>query len=192
MRKTWVGKLALVLALAAGLMLAVPAGNASAEVGKKGDLGIGGDIGLGGAVNSATSSFAFGLTPYLSYHPIDNLAIFTRMPFWEGYFGTVDTHVFPFLFGARYYIPTPVDKLRGYVGGALGFSILHTSVSAFGFSASSDVVRFSMDFNGGVEYEVIDNLGISGGLDIFIPNVESGATARIGVMGGVVYYLPVL
>lgn len=185
---TRIGKFLAVAFLALGLMLAAPLNEARADVGMAGDLGIGGDILLGG---THRGTFAFGITPYISYHPIDNLAIFGRLPFWEGYFDTVDTHMFPFLFGARYYFTLPVDGLRAFAGGALGFSIAHTSLTVFGVTASSTDVNFSLDFHGGVEYEVIDNLGISGTFDIYLPNVDANTTARFGVLAGVVYYLPI-
>lgn len=176
----------IILAVAVVLLMA-PA--ASANVGMKGDLGVGGHIVLGGTANNY-SAFTFGLTPYISIAPMDNLSIWARLPFWEGNFDNVDCHVFPFVFGARYYFNV-MDRLRVYPSLGIGASVLHTSISAFGVTATDSTGGFSIEFGGGVEYEVMDNLAIDGSLDFFVPKVEDGAFMRIGVMVGVIYYLPV-
>jgi len=179
-------RLSLKLAILAMLALMLTAGSASADVGLTGDLGIGGHVVIGGTAANGFGGFTFGLTPYISISPIDNLSIWGRLPFWEGNFGA-DVHVFPFVFGARYYFEV-MDKLRVYPGIGIGLSILHTDL---GFLGSSDTAGFSLEFHGGVEYEVADNLAVDASLDFFVPKITSNAFIRIGVMVGVVYYLPV-
>ncbi len=173
-----------------GVFLMGAASSAEAA-GRKMDLGIGGHIGLGGTTDE---QFAFALTPYLSFSPIDNLSVFGRLPFYEGLFtGPVDIHLFPFLFGARYHFQV-MDKLRVYPGMALGFTIIHTAaIKAGGFTiaGANDAVRFSLNFQGGVEYEVIPNLGLDASFDIYLINVEKNANARFGVTLGAIYYLPI-
>jgi len=175
-------------------------------LGKKGDLAVGGDIMLGGAtkpMSGADGGFAFGIEPMVMVFPIDNLAIFTRMPFWERQFSSfsaggfsvdLDIDYFPFLFGARYYYTIPSLKaMQIYGGGAIGATV-GTSGSGLGGTGSSSY--FSIDMHFGGQYEVIDNLGIDFNFDIYMPNIgpRSGGekvVARFGVMGGVFYHFSI-
>ncbi len=191
-------KIMMVVVLAMGFVLFGQAPEARADIAREMDLGIGGHMFLGGTNNS---QFTFGLVPQISFAPIDNLQIFSRLPFWMGNFHVDDSdfqlHVFPFLFGAKYNIKL-MDKLYFYPALAMGFSILHSktnvaSIAGFsvpGVSGTSTTVRFTIDFQSGIQYEIMDNLAFDGGLDIMIYNVEGGATVAFGVMGGVIYYLP--
>jgi len=191
-------RLSLKLAILAMLALMLTAGSASADVGLTGDLGIGGHVVIGGHVGISgnnnvgfglSDGFTFGITPYISISPIDNLSIWTRLPFWEGNFGN-DVHIFPFVFGARYYFKV-AEKLRVYPGLGIGGSAAHISWGGFGGNQSTG--GFALEFHGGVEYEVDDNLAIDACFDIFFPTLGSSKVSlvRIGVMVGVVYYLPV-
>lgn len=170
---------AVMIAFVVGFMMFGSIDEARADVGLVGDLVLGGDLILGGAVGGGYSGFAFGIEPMIAYHPIDNLYVFGRLPFWEGYFaGGGSVHFFPFIFGARYYFPV-ASYIRVFAGGGLGFTISHVATA-----------HFALDFHGGVEFEVIDNLGIDTSFDIFLPVVASTTAARFGLTGGIKYYLP--
>jgi len=187
-------RLSLKIAILFMLALMLTSAPASAEVGMAGDLGIGGHVILGGTAGNGFGGFTFGLTPHISIFPIDNLAVFARLPFWEGNFAGGDVHVFPFMFGVRYYFNV-LDNLRVYPGIAIGASVLHYPGVNFGFGfgnvGATTRGGFSLEFQGGVEYEVIENLAIDANFDIFIPRITSGTFVRIGVMAGVIWYLPV-
>jgi len=125
-------RLSLKIAILFMLALMLTSAPASAEVGMAGDLGIGGHVILGGTAGNGFGGFTFGLTPHISIFPIDNLAVFARLPFWEGNFAGGDVHVFPFMFGVRYYFNV-LDNLRVYPGIAIGASVLHYPGVNFGF-----------------------------------------------------------
>jgi len=184
-------------------MFFILAGNAEASgLAKKGQIAVGGDIMLGGvtpAFSGGDGAFAFGIEPMVLVFPIDNLAVFTRMPFWEGHFFKQDlgfgqtfeytVHWLPFLFGVRYYFGIPsVDALQLYGGAGLG--------GAVATADGGDEGYFAMDMHFGGQYEVVKNLGIDFNFDVFLPNIAPSdkrdkVTARFGVMGGVFYHFDV-
>ena len=184
-----------------------------AETAKKFNLSVGGYFGIGGATdcydydNDNDGAFALGIQPEIQFFPIDSLAVNFRM-LWERFFYDYDygyysyynrgmsipVDVFPFIFGVRYYFPI-IDKLKLFAGGGIGFTIMQAHYPGW-WSGSSDPDpegRFAMDFNGGVEFEVIDQLALTGMFDIMLPNLgplDSGekVVGRFMFFFGVSYY----
>jgi len=95
----------------------------------KGAIGVGGPLGLGGVAAKGDSAFSLSITPWLQYFPIDNLAVWARVIFWEGYFshGT-NANVLPFLVGARYYFTMEPGWIRPYAGLGLGAAVTFMAV----------------------------------------------------------------
>ncbi len=188
------------LSFAILFMFLMALGTAEASgLAQKGQIAVGGDVMLGGVTpwfDGGDGAFAFGIEPMVMVFPIDNLAVFTRMPFWEGHFFKqdlgfgqtldMDLHWLPFLFGVRYYYTIPsADAWQIYGGAGLGGAVATGDGGSEGY--------FAMDMHFGSQYEVIKNLGIDMSFDIFLPNIapsQTGTkvTARFGVMGGVFYH----
>ena len=179
-----------------------------AETAQKFNLSVGGYFGIGGATdmydydNDDNGAFAFGIQPEMQFFPIDKLAINFRC-LWERIFYDFDAwgrdfdvpvDVFPFIFGARYYFPI-IDNLKLFAGGGLGFSIIQAYYPDWwrDDKTPDPEIRFSLDINGGIEYEVVENLALTGMFDIFLPNlapVDTGedVIARFMFFFGVSYY----
>lgn len=202
-RITWFNVLWIAVAL---IMLSTAA--LRAETAQKFNLSVGGYFGIGGATdmydfdNDNDGAFALGIHPEIQFFPIDKLSVNFRF-LWERLFYSYDAwgrdfdvpvDVIPFLFGARYYFPI-IDKLKLFAGGGIGFSIMQAYYPGWwgGDSTPDPEIRFSMDFNGGAEYEVIENLALTGMFDIFLPNIapvdrHEDVIARFMIFFGVSYY----
>ncbi|HOW81632.1 MAG TPA: outer membrane beta-barrel protein [Spirochaetota bacterium] len=171
-----------------------------ASTAKKFNLGVGGYLGMGAATTYGWSdhgAFAFGIEPEVQFFPIDNLSVTFRC-LWERYFYVYDygkkydapMDVIPFLFGVRFYFPTFIDKLKIYLGGGIGPAVLIHHYDIPHWKDDTDAC-FAMDFYGGVEYEVISQLAITGMFNTMLPNLEydNGVIARFMFFFGVQYYI---
>ena len=181
------------------VLTALPLYGASADTTKQGDLAVGGNFAIGGGTapaDGADGGMVIGLLPHVEYFPIDNLGVFLRF-LWMRYMPeaagvSMNADVFPFIFGTRYFFDTPVDGLKPFAGGGLGLAVFHYDND---FSGDDTKARFALDMEGGVEYEVIENLGLHGTFDILLPNVAKtddgeDVVGFFTLMVGVSYYLP--
>jgi opacity protein-like surface antigen len=178
-----------------------------AETAKKYNLAVGGYFGIGGATNfydGRDGGFAMGLQPEVQFFVIDNLSITYRFLWerimydhrWTDGFGNhhveeAPMDIAPFLLGARYYFSI-IDKLKAYAGMGLGFTAYRIEFEDGGWFSR---IAFAMDFYGGVEYEVADQLTVGGMFNIMLPNLGplnsyENVIGRFMFFFGVNYYIP--
>ncbi|HOO70695.1 MAG TPA: outer membrane beta-barrel protein [Spirochaetota bacterium] len=179
-----------------------------AETAKKFNLSVGGYLGMGGATDYGYSdnkgAFAFGIQPEVQFFPIDNLSVTFRCLWerlfykyryfyngkWRHYDYPVD--VFPFLFGVRFYFPV-FNKVKIFTGGGIGATIMQEYPDIPGWDRHpAPHTHFAMDFGGGVEYEIINHLTITGMFNTLLPNIDRDESiiARFMFFFGVQYYIP--
>lgn len=156
----------------------------ASTVARKGELALGTDVGIGGA---PIERFAIGVMASLSYHVIDNLGLTFRF----GYTGAIETdsalkqgdfHAIPFLFGVRYSVPL-VKKLHLVNAVGLGPMV--------GIGADDKArAYFGMELFMGLEYEVLNFLGLNFGIDSLIGARKNIASTVHTAQFGLRYYLP--
>ncbi|HOO73012.1 MAG TPA: outer membrane beta-barrel protein [Spirochaetota bacterium] len=188
-------------------IIMIGASPSHAETAKKYNIGVGGYFGIGGATtffDDRDGAFALGIQPEAQFFVIDNLSItyrflweriFYDVRYWTGtrwkvYSSPMD--IAPFLFGARYYFPI-MDRLKVYTGMGIGFTAYRVDIDDGRDTLSR--FAFAMDFYGGVEYEVIDNLAVGGMFNIMLPNLgpldhDELVVGRFMFFFGATYYIP--
>jgi hypothetical protein len=190
--------------LAALMVVVFSATSLHAATAKKFNLGVGGYFGIGGVTDYAwddNGAFALGIQPEIQFFPIDNISVTFRC-LWERYFYeykwafnnkryAYPIDVIPFLFGVRFYTPPIFDKTKIFVGGGIGATAIIYHDERPGGGDSRDGF-FAMDFYGGVEYEVINQLAIVGMFNTMLPNIanDTSLIARFMFFFGVQYYIP--
>lgn len=175
----------------------------NAETAKQYSLAAGGYLGIGGATEffiGRGGAFALGIQPEVQFFIFDNISLTYRL-LWERIFyearirqnltyKVIDAPIdyAPFLLGIRYYIKI-IDKLKAPVGMDLGCTWYKADMPG----AASEA-RFAIDFYAGLEYEIIDNLGLSCMFNILMPNIAPLDRAEVVISRfmfffGVMYYI---